>query len=148
MHSCYSCKSLAVPRVEDGSYLTEKTRLSFSSLRRMLWLVYTEHQRQCCDVAGDIVLIILLRFLNKSGESLQQWVATPIDQMWCVNADAPNWCLTSFHRILAHPLLRLTGHFLCCPLNVQLNRLIGLKPILLVIQPITICTMLNKIGPF
>ena len=93
LHSCYSCKSLAVPRVEDGSYLIEKTRLSFSPLGRMLWLVYTEHQCQFCNVASDITLIKLLRFLNKSGESLQQWVATPIDQMCCVDADAPNQSL-------------------------------------------------------
>ena len=81
MHSCYSCKSLAVPRVEDDSYLTEKTRLSSSPLRRVLGLVYTEHQPQCCDVASDIALNKLLRFFYKSGESLQHWAATPIDQM-------------------------------------------------------------------
>ena len=28
--------------------------------------VYTEHQHQYCDVASDITLIKLLRFLNKS----------------------------------------------------------------------------------
>ena len=36
----------------------------------------------------------------------------------------------------------------CCPLNLPLNRLIGLKPILSVIQLVIIYTMLNKNGPF
>ena len=34
------------------------------------------------------------------------------------------------------------------PFNAPLNRLIRLKPILSVIQPVTIDTMLNKNGPF
>ena len=34
-----------------------------------LGLVYTEQRRQCWDVDGDIVLIKLLRFLNKPSES-------------------------------------------------------------------------------
>ena len=37
--------------------------------------------------------------------------------------------------------------FVCCPLNRLLNGLIGLKPILSIIQPITINTMLNKKWP-
>ena len=33
--------------------------------------VYTEHQRQCCDVANSIALTKYLRFLNK----LNQFIA-------------------------------------------------------------------------
>ena len=46
--------------------------------------VYTECQRQCCDVAGSISLIKLLRFLNKLSQLLQKWVVTTIDNKhWC-----------------------------------------------------------------
>ena len=44
--------------------------------------LYTERQRQCRNVASDIALIKLPRFLNKSSESLKNWVVTPIDQIW------------------------------------------------------------------
>ena len=36
-----------------------------------LGLVYTEHQHQCCDVAGDIALIKLLRLINDTESQLQ-----------------------------------------------------------------------------
>ena len=41
--------------------------------------VYSERERQCCDVASDTAPTKLLRFLNKPSESLQKWLATPID---------------------------------------------------------------------
>ena len=52
-----------------------------------LWSVYTENQRQCCDVASNIVLIKLVRFLNKPNKSLQNWTAITIDQIWY-----KHWC--------------------------------------------------------
>ena len=38
-------------------------------------------QRQYYSVAGDIVLIKLLRFRSKLSKSLKKWVATQIDQV-------------------------------------------------------------------
>ena len=35
-------------------------------------MLYTERQRQCCDVASDIALNKLLRFLNKPSRLLQK----------------------------------------------------------------------------
>ena len=42
---------------------------------------YTERQPQCCDVASDLTLINLLRFLNKPRESFQKWIITPVDKI-------------------------------------------------------------------
>ena len=39
--------------------------------------VYTERQRQCCNVTSDIALVELLRFLNKSSELLQKMGCKP-----------------------------------------------------------------------
>ena len=35
---------------------------------------------QWCDVIGNVTVI---KFLNKLSESVQKWVAIPIDQIWC-----------------------------------------------------------------
>ena len=47
----------------------------------MLGPIYSERQRQSCHVFDDIALIEFLIFVNKPGESLLKWVATPIDQV-------------------------------------------------------------------
>ena len=49
----------------------------------MVIFVMDDLMTQCqhCDVASDITLIELLRFFNKPSESLQKWVATPMDQI-------------------------------------------------------------------
>ena len=45
--------------------------------------IYTERQRQCCNVPSDIAVMKKIQFLIKQSESLSKWVATPIDQIWC-----------------------------------------------------------------
>ena len=51
------------------------------TLMALLGLVYSGRQCQRCHAANDIALIKLFRFLNKASESLEKWVATPIDQI-------------------------------------------------------------------
>ena len=41
--------------------------------------IYTERQRQCCDVVSDIILIKLLRFHNKPSVAAKS--VAPTDQM-------------------------------------------------------------------
>ena len=47
----------------------------------VLGLVYTDHHRQCCELASNIALIKLLRFLNKPAKSFQKWDVTPNGQI-------------------------------------------------------------------
>ena len=55
--------------------------LLFCKFFAEIFAFYIERQHQCCVIASDLALIKLLRFLNKLSESLQQWIATPIDQI-------------------------------------------------------------------
>ena len=52
----------------------------FDMSSRSLGPVYTERQRQSCDVPSNITLINLFRFINEPSESFQKWVAPPTDQ--------------------------------------------------------------------
>ena len=49
--------------------------------------MYNVHQRQCCNVSGDMALIVLLRFLNKPSKSLQinHWRLVEINHWCCRN---------------------------------------------------------------
>ena len=64
---------------ENDDLKSSKIRLfppigSYIQLYPELWPIYTEHQRQYCDVT----LIILFKFLSKPSELLQKWVAAPL----------------------------------------------------------------------
>ena len=58
---------------------------------------YTEHQHQCCDVASDITLIILLRFHNEPSGSFEKMGCRPnrSDMMqawrWCSKSILDVW---------------------------------------------------------
>ena len=56
---------------------------------------YTQHQCQCCDVAGNMALIKLLRFLNKPNESLKNVFQPEMIRFDAsVVANTPNQSLT------------------------------------------------------
>ena len=67
------CSSSAINKAKSVSHVQHK------SSRALLGPVHTENE--CYDVANDTALIKLIGFLKKPRESLQKWVATPIDEI-------------------------------------------------------------------
>ena len=65
-----------------SSNIARYTTVSAPTMYKHLGLVYTERRHGCSDGASDVVVIKLLWFLSKQSESLQKWVAIPLDQIW------------------------------------------------------------------